>query len=104
MNTFGTRLKLTTFGESHGAGIGGVLDGLPAGLEIDTNFLNLEMQRRQGGRNLFSTQRKEADEVEILSGVFEGKSTGTPLGFFIRNHATKSSDYNIIKAIFRPGH
>lgn len=104
MNTFGTRLKLTTFGESHGAGIGGVLDGLPAGLEIDTNFLNLEMQRRQGGRNLFSTQRKEADEVEILSGVFEGKSTGTPLGFFIRNHATKSSDYNNIKDIFRPGH
>ena len=72
MNTFGTRLKLTTFGESHGAGIGGVLDGLPAGLEIDTNFLNLEMQRRQGGRNLFSTQRKETDEGEIRSGVFEG--------------------------------
>ena len=104
MNTFGEALKLTTFGESHGAGIGGVLDGLPAGLTIDEDFIAQEMQRRQGGRNLFSTQRKEADKVEILSGVFEGKTTGTPLGFFIRNSASKSSDYINIKDIFRPGH
>lgn len=104
MNTFGEALKLTTFGESHGAGIGGVLDGLPAGLTIDEDFIAQEMQRRQGGRNLFSTQRKEADKVEILSGVFEGKTTGTPLGFFIHNSASKSSDYTNIKDIFRPGH
>lgn len=104
MNTFGESLKLTTFGESHGAGIGGVLDGLPAGLTIDENFITQEMQRRQGGRNLFSTQRKEADKVQILSGVFEGKTTGTPLGFFIHNSANKSSDYTNIKDIFRPGH
>ncbi|MCL9822492.1 chorismate synthase [Helicobacter colisuis] len=104
MNTFGEALKLTTFGESHGAGIGGVLDGLPAGLTIDEDFIAQEMQRRQGGRNLFSTQRKEVDKVQILSGVFEGKTTGTPLGFFIHNNANKSSDYANIKDIFRPGH
>lgn len=104
MNSFGEALRLTTFGESHGAGIGGVLDGLPAGLAIDEDFITTEMQRRQGGRNLFSTQRKEADKVEILSGVFEGKTTGTPLGFFIHNSANKSSDYSNIKDIFRPGH
>ncbi len=104
MNTFGTLLRLTTFGESHGAGVGGVIDGLPAGMDIDTDFIAQEMQKRKGGQNLFSTQRKEEDCVEILSGIFEGKSTGTPLGFFIKNTANKSSDYESIKNLFRPGH
>ncbi|WP_104721969.1 chorismate synthase [Helicobacter mesocricetorum] len=104
MNTFGQHLKLTTFGESHGKGIGGVLDGLPSGLSIDETFIASEMYRRQGGRNHYSTQRKEPDKVEILSGIFEGKTTGTPLGFFIHNTSTKSSDYNALKDIFRPGH
>lgn len=104
MNTFGEHLRLTTFGESHGKGIGGVLDGLPAGLNIDESFIATEMAKRQGGRNHYSTQRKEPDKVEILSGVFEGKSTGTPLGFFIHNTSSKSSDYTALKDIFRPGH
>ncbi|WP_304404322.1 chorismate synthase [Helicobacter rodentium] len=104
MNTFGEALRVTTFGESHGTGIGGVIDGLPAGITLDMDFLQTEMQRRAGGRNLYSTQRKEADSVEILSGVFEGKTTGTPLGFFIKNSANKSSDYDSIKNLFRPGH
>ncbi|WP_299546516.1 chorismate synthase [uncultured Helicobacter sp.] len=104
MNTFGIALRVTTFGESHGAGIGGVIDGLPAGIIIDEEFLQTEMLRRSGGRNLYSTQRKEADEVKILSGVFDGKTTGTPLGFFIQNSANKSKDYDSIKDLFRPGH
>ncbi|TLD85283.1 chorismate synthase [Helicobacter sp. MIT 11-5569] len=104
MNTFGQALRVTTFGESHGCGIGGVIDGLPAGISIDTDFIDKEMQRRAGGQNLYSTQRKEADKVEILSGVFEGKTTGTPLGFFIQNSANKSKDYDSIKNLFRPGH
>ncbi|MBD5165170.1 chorismate synthase [Helicobacter sp.] len=104
MNTFGQALRVTTFGESHGVGIGAVVDGLPAGLEIDEGFIASEMLRRAGGQNLYSTQRKEADEVKILSGVFEGKTTGTPLGFFIQNSASKSSDYDSIKSLFRPGH
>lgn len=104
MNTFGQALRVSTFGESHGAGIGAVIDGLPAGLEIDEEFIASEMLRRAGGRNLYATQRKEADEVTILSGVFEGKTTGTPLGFFIQNSASKSSDYATIQNLFRPGH
>ncbi|QOQ98681.1 chorismate synthase [Helicobacter winghamensis] len=104
MNTFGIALKVTTFGESHGAGIGGVIDGLPSGIVLDEEFLQTEMLRRMGGRNLYSTQRKEADRVEILSGVFEGKTTGTPLGFFVQNSANKSKDYDSIKDLFRPGH
>lgn len=104
MNTFGLALRITTFGESHGAGIGGVIDGLPAGIVIDEELLQAEMLRRSGGKNLYSTQRKEADAVEILSGVFAGKTTGTPLGFFIKNSASKSGDYDSIKDLFRPGH
>lgn len=104
MNTFGLALRVTTFGESHGVGIGGVIDGLPAGIVVDEEFLQAEMLRRSGGKNLYSTQRKEADEVEILSGVFAGKTTGTPLGFFIKNSASKSRDYDSIKDLFRPGH
>lgn len=104
MNTFGERLRVTTFGESHGVGIGGVIDGLPAGIAIDLDFIAKEMKKRSGGQNLYATQRKEADIVEILSGVFEGKTTGTSLGFFIKNSANKSSDYDSIKNLFRPGH
>lgn len=104
MNTFGVRLKLTTFGESHGEAIGGVIDGFPAGIYIDTELIKLEMNRRQGGKNKFSTQRKEDDNVEIISGVFEKYSTGTPIGFIIQNNNTKTSDYSNIKDIFRPSH
>ena len=89
MNTFGVRLRLSTFGESHGEAIGGILDGFPAGLKIDRTLLKQEMTRRQGGRNLYSTQRKEDDIVEILSGVFDDTTLGTPIGFIIKNNNTK---------------
>ncbi|MDE6886672.1 MAG: chorismate synthase [Helicobacteraceae bacterium] len=104
MNTIGKRFRVTTFGESHGNGIGCVIDGIPAGLFIDVEFLQNELNRRRGGQNLYSTQRKEDDKIEILSGVFEGFSTGSPIGMFIANKNTKSSDYDDIKDIFRPSH
>ncbi|MDA3966601.1 chorismate synthase [Helicobacter sp. WB40] len=104
MNTFGVRLRLSTFGESHGEAIGGILDGFPAGLKIDRKLLKQEITRRQGGRNLYSTQRKEDDIVEILSGVFDDTTLGTPIGFIIKNNNTKSNHYDNIKDIFRPGH
>ncbi len=104
MNSFGKRLILTTFGESHGKAIGCVLDGVPAGLKIDMEFIQKELERRKPGQNKFATARKEADEVEILSGVFEGKSTGTPIAMVIFNKDQKSRDYSSIKDIFRPGH
>ena len=104
MNTFGNRLRISTFGESHGRGIGCVVDGIPAGLEIDEAFMREEMRLRQGGRTLYATQRKEPDEIEILSGVFEGKSTGATIALFIPNLANKSKDYDNIKNIFRPAH
>lgn len=81
MNTFGQIYKLTTFGESHGAGIGGVIDGMPAGIEVDMEFLQAELDRRKPGQSALTTARKEGDKVEILSGVFEGKTTGCPIGF-----------------------
>lgn len=104
MNTFGDRLRVSTFGESHGKGIGCVIDGIPAGLAIDESFVREEMRLRQGGRTPYATQRKEPDEVEILSGVFEGKSTGAPIALFIPNLANKTKDYDNIKDIFRPAH
>ncbi|PAF43215.1 chorismate synthase [Helicobacter sp. 11S02596-1] len=104
MNTFGERFALTTFGESHGSGIGCVVDGVPAGLKIDTQFIAEELSRRQGGRNIYATARKESDEVEIISGVFEGTSTGAPIGLLVQNSDMKSKDYESIKSIFRPGH
>lgn len=104
MNTFGIALRVSTFGESHGAGIGCIIDGVPAGLKIDEEFLRFNLQRRAPGRNLYSTQRKEPDNVQILSGVFEGVSTGTPIGLWVENMQSKSSDYENIKDIFRPGH
>ncbi len=104
MNSFGKRFILTTFGESHGKAIGCVLDGVPAGLKIDEEFIQKELDRRKPGQNRFATARKEADKVEILSGVFEGVSTGTPIAMVIFNKDQKSKDYSAIKDLFRPGH
>lgn len=103
-NTFGELFRITTFGESHGAALGVVIDGIPAGLEIDTAFLNSEMARRRPGQSDVSTARNEQDTPEILSGIFEGKATGTPLTIMIRNSNQHSSDYSGIKDIYRPGH
>jgi len=104
MNSFGEIFRFTTFGESHGKAIGVVIDGVPAGLEIDEEFIQNEMDRRRPGKNKFATARNEADKVEILSGVFEGVSTGTPISMVIFNTNQKSRDYSNIKDIFRPGH
>lgn len=103
-NTFGTLFKLTTFGESHGPAIGGVIDGCPSNLIVDFDFLHSEMQRRKPGQSEITTQRMEDDEVEILSGVFEGKTLGTPIGFIIRNKDQQSKDYEQLKDVYRPGH
>ena len=103
-NSFGTLFKLSTFGESHGAAIGAVIDGCPAGVNIDTAFLQSELNRRRPGQSSITTGRNEQDEVEILSGVFEGQSTGTPIGFIIRNKDQKSEDYAAWKDTFRPSH
>lgn len=103
-NTFGTLFRLTTFGESHGVAIGGILDGCPAGLDIDLEFINSEMQRRKPGQSNITTQRKEEDLVKFLSGIFEGKSTGHPIGFTIENTNQKPNDYEHIKDAFRPSH
>ena len=104
MNSFGMKLRYSTFGESHGKAIGCVLDGVPAGLEIDEAYIQRELDRRKPGKSEFETARKEADKVEILSGVFEGKSTGTPIAMVIFNTNQKSKDYTNIKDVFRPGH
>jgi len=104
VNSFGYKLRYTTFGESHGKAIGCVLDGLPAGLTIDEEYIQSELDRRKPGKSEFETARKEADKVEILSGVFEGKSTGTPIAMIIYNTNQKSKDYSNIKDVFRPGH
>ncbi|WP_295053218.1 chorismate synthase [Sulfuricurvum sp.] len=104
MNRFGERFTITTFGESHGKAIGCVLDGVPAGLLIDEAFIQSELDRRKPGQNEFATARKEEDKVEILSGVFEGLSTGTPITLVIYNTDQKSGDYSNVKDIFRPGH
>ena len=104
MNSFGNRFRFTTFGESHGKAIGCVVDGVPAGLAIDEEFIQSELNRRRPGQNQFTTQRKESDRVEILSGIFEGRSTGTPIAMVIFNKDQKSKDYSNIKDIFRPGH
>ena len=104
MNTFGKRLTLTTFGESHGKAIGCILDGVPAGLKIDEDFIQSELDRRKPGKSKLETGRKEPDRVEILSGVFEGVSTGTPITMVIFNTNQKSKDYENVKNLFRPGH
>ncbi len=104
MNSFGERLRFSTFGESHGTAIGCLLDGVPAGLKIDEEYIQSELDRRKPGKSEFETARKEADKVEILSGVFEGLSTGTPIAMIIYNTNQKSRDYSNIKDVFRPGH
>ncbi|WP_264509827.1 chorismate synthase [Flavobacterium sp. N1719] len=103
-NSFGTLFKLTTFGESHGPALGGIIDGCPAGLILDIEAIQLELQRRKPGQSAIVTQRKEADEVQFLSGIFEGKTTGTPIGFVIQNTNQKSEDYNAIQNSYRPSH
>jgi chorismate synthase len=103
-NTFGTLFRLTTFGESHGVALGGIIDGCPAGLDIDMNFIQKELQRRKPGQSHITTQRKEEDEVKFLSGIFEGKTTGHPIGFTIENTNQKSNDYEHIKDTLRPSH
>lgn len=103
-NTFGNVFTLTTFGESHGAAIGGVIDGFPAGIEVDVDFIQSELARRKPGQSNLTTSRKEEDMVEILSGVFEGVSTGCPIGFIVRNTNQHSNDYENIRNLFRPSH
>ena len=103
-NSFGNLFKITTFGESHGVALGVTIDGCPAGLEIDEDFIGQELERRKPGQSKITTQRKEDDTFEILSGVFEGKSTGTPIGMIIRNKDQRSKDYSHIADKFRPSH
>lgn len=103
-NSFGTVFKLTTFGESHGEAIGGIVDGCPAGLELDLEAIQHDMDRRRPGQSAITTQRKESDVVTFLSGIFEGKTTGTPIGFQIPNTNPKSKDYDHIKETYRPSH
>ena len=101
-NSFGNIFKLTTFGESHGPALGGVIDGCPSGIELDLDFIESEMQRRKPGQSSIVTQRKEEDSVQFYSGIFEGKTTGTPISIIIYNEDKKSRDYESIKNKFRP--
>ena len=103
-NTFGNIFKVSTFGESHGTAIGGVIDGCPSGIALDFQAIQLEMNRRKPGQSNIVTQRKEPDEVKFLSGIFEGITTGTPIGFIIENANQKSKDYSHIKDTYRPSH
>lgn len=103
-NSFGTLYKITTFGESHGKALGGIIDGCPAGITLDFDAIQTEMSRRKPGQSAIVTQRKESDEVQFLSGIFEGKTTGTPIGFIIPNTNQKSDDYSHIKDSYRPSH
>ena len=104
MNTIGSLFRLTSFGESHGAGIGGIIDGMPSGIEVDMDFIQSELARRKPGQSKLTTARKEADEVELLSGIFEGRTTGTPIGFLVRNTNQHSQDYEEMRNVYRPSH
>jgi len=104
VNTFGHIFRLTTFGESHGEAVGGVVDGMPAGIDIDIDFIQQELNRRRPGQSSITTSRQEADQIELLSGVFEGKSTGCPIGFIVRNTNQHSQDYENMRCLFRPSH
>ena len=103
-NSFGNILRLTSFGESHGKGVGGVIVGFPAGIVIDMDFVQAELDRRRPGQSRITTARKEGDKVEFLSGIFEGKSTGCPIGFIVWNQNQHSDDYNNLKEVYRPSH
>jgi len=103
-NTYGTLFRITTFGESHGEALGGIIDGCPAGIALDFDAIQNEMQRRKPGQSAIVTQRKEEDAVQFLSGIFEGKTTGTPIGFIVPNTNQKSDDYSHIKDTYRPSH
>ena len=103
-NTFGKLFRVTTFGESHGKGIGVVIDGCPAGVAIDLDFVQQELDRRRPAQSAITTQRKESDMVECLSGVWNGMSTGAPIAFWIANHDAKSRDYDHLASAFRPSH
>ena len=103
-NSFGTLFKLTSFGESHGEALGGIIDGCPAGIELDFEAITKEMNRRKPGQSTIVTQRKESDDLKFLSGIFEGKTTGMPIGFTISNINEKSDDYSHIKEVYRPSH
>ncbi len=103
-NIFGTIFRVTTFGESHGEAIGGIIDGCPSGIELNMEVIQNELNRRKPGQSSIVTQRKEPDEVRFLSGIFEGKTTGTPIGFVIENTNQKSKDYDHLQAVFRPSH
>ena len=104
MNTFGNIFRLTSFGESHGLAVGGIIDGCPSGVELDMGFIQNELDRRRPGQSNITTPREEKDEVVFLSGIFEGKSTGAPIAFTIANKDQQSSDYNNLKNIYRPSH
>lgn len=103
-NTFGKLFRLTTFGESHGEAIGGIIDGCPPGLTLDMEAIQQELNRRRPGQSAIVTQRKESDEVQFLSGLFEGKTTGAPIGFIVPNTNQKTDDYSHIKDVYRPSH
>lgn len=103
-NTFGHLFKLTSFGESHGLAIGGIIDGCPAGVKVDMDFIQSELNRRRPGQSNITTSRNEADQVEFLSGIHNGLTLGTPIGFIIKNTNQKSTDYNQLKDVYRPGH
>ncbi|WP_313360723.1 chorismate synthase, partial [Empedobacter sp.] len=102
VNTFGRLFKISTFGESHGVAIGGVIDGVPSGIELDFDWIQAQLDRRKPGQSAIVTQRKEPDTVQFLSGIFEGKTTGASIGFIIPNDNQKSHDYDHIKDVFRP--
>ena len=103
-NSFGTLFKITTFGESHGEALGGIIDGCPPGIALNFETIQFEMTRRKPGQSAIVTQRKEDDQVQFLSGIFEGKTTGTSIGFIIPNTNQKSDDYSDIKNTYRPSH
>ena len=104
LNTFGHSYRLTSFGESHGPAIGGVIDGCPAGITVDLEFIQHELDRRRPGQSALTTSRREDDKVEFLSGIYEGKTTGAPIGFIVRNENQRSADYDDLKDLFRPSH
>ena len=104
MNTFGRLFRVTTFGESHGPAVGGVIDGMPPGIAVDLDYIQHQLNRRRPGQSRLTTARKEEDQVEILSGTFEGKTTGQPIGFLVRNTNQHSADYENMRNLFRPSH